>query len=357
MTAAKTALITGITGQDGAILAEILLAKGYVVHGLRPYSAVPDTARIDHLEDLILHYGDMTDGGNLVRILETVKPDEIYNLAALSHVHVSFDVPETTANVNALGPLRLLEAMRNMGVRNDMRFYQASSSEMFGRSPAPQNEQTKFEPCSPYGAAKLYAYWMVRNYRDAYGLYASNGILFNHESAMRGEEFVTRKITKSVCEIEAGLRDKMMLGNLDSMRDWGHAQDYMEGAWQVLQQKKPDDFVLATGQAHSVRDFVERSFSCIGINIIWDGEGLDEKGIDKITEDVLVEIDPALFRPKEVHHLLGDASKAKKQFGWAPKISFEKLVGDMIRADRIIDSDLDLDLDLDSDLNLKPHAA
>lgn len=332
----KTALITGITGQDGAVLAELLINKGYEVHGLRPYSAVPDTVRIDHLEDLLLHYGDMTDGGNLVRLLETVQPDEIYNMAAMSHVHVSFDVPETTANINALGPLRLLEVMRTINTQKDMRFYQASSSEMFGRSPSPQNEETAFEPCSPYGTAKLYAYWTVRNYREAYGLYAVNGILFNHESALRGEEFVTRKITKAVCEIEAGLRDKIALGNLESQRDWGHAQDYMEGAWQILQQDEPDDFVLATGQSYSVRQFVEKAFAFTGQAIVWEGEGIDEVGKDKITGKTLVEIDPALFRPKEIHTLLGDASKAKEKLNWQPKISFDELVEDIMKADRLI---------------------
>lgn len=341
----KTAFITGVTGQDGAILAEILLTKGYIVHGLRPYSAVPDGQRIDHLEDLILHYGDMGDAGNLMRLMETIKPDEIYNMAAMSHVHVSFDVPEATANINALGPLRLLESMRNVGAARDIKFYQASSSEMFGVSAAPQNEDTIFQPCSPYGTAKLYAYWMVKNYRDAYGLHASNGILFNHESALRGEEFVTRKITKSVCEIEAGLKHKISLGNLDSKRDWGHAQDYMEGVHAILQQDEPDDFVLATGQAYSVRNFVERAFSYVGHTIIWEGEGLDEKGRDKITGDVLVEIDSTLFRPKEVHNLLGDASKAKRILNWEPKISFDFLVEDMMKADRLTQE------------RLKPYAA
>ncbi|HPF77733.1 MAG TPA: GDP-mannose 4,6-dehydratase [Alphaproteobacteria bacterium] len=336
MRGTKTALVTGVTGQDGAILAQLLLSKGYQVHGLRPYSAVPDTGRINDLDDLILHYGDMTDGGNLIRLLEAVKPDEIYNMAALSHVHVSFDVPETTANINALGPLRMLEAMRTLGAQKQMKFYQASSSEMFGRSPAPQNEETIFAPCSPYGTAKLFAYWTVRNYREAYGLYSANGILFNHESALRGEEFVTRKITKAVCEIEAGLRDKIMLGNLDSRRDWGDARDYMEGVWQILQQENPDDYVLATGQSYSVREFVEKAFAVTGQQIIWDGEGLDEVGRDKMTGKILVEIDPSLFRPKEVHVLLGDTAKAKKYLGWRPKISFDQLVEDMMSADRLI---------------------
>lgn len=333
----KTALITGVTGQDGAILAELLLSKGYKVHGVRPYSAVPDGGRIEHLEEVELHYNDMTDGGNLVRLLKITKPDEIYNMAAMSHVHVSFDVPEATANINALGPLRMLEAIHNMSAGGDIKFYQASSSEMFGRSPAPQNEKTPFEPCSPYGTAKLYAYWMVRNYRDAYGIFASNGILFNHESALRGEEFVTRKITKSICEIEAGMRDKISLGNLDSKRDWGHAQDYMEGVWQILQHDKPDDFVLATGESRSVREFVEIAFAVTGQNIVWEGKGIKEKGKDKVTGQVLVDVDPTLFRPKEVHSLLGNAGKAKKELDWKPTISFEQLVQDMMSADRIVD--------------------
>lgn len=332
----KTALITGVTGQDGAILAEILLAKGYDVHGLRPYSAVPDTVRIDHLDDLKLHYGDITDAGSLTRLLEATKPDEVYNLAAQSHVHVSFDVPESTANVNALGPLRLLESIRALGAQKNIKFYQASSSEMFGRSLAPQNEETIFQPCSPYGTAKLFSYWTVRNYREAYGLFAANGILFNHESALRGEEFVTRKITKAVCEIEAGMRDKIMLGNLDSQRDWGHAHDYMEGVWQILQQEKADDYVLATGQSYRVRDFVEKAFLVTGQNIIWEGEGLNEVGKDKITGKILVEIDPLLFRPKEVHTLRGDATKAKEKLGWEPKISFDDLVSDMMKVDRLV---------------------
>lgn len=330
----KTALITGVTGQDGAILAEILLDKGYEVHGVRPYSAVPDEMRIEHLDDLKLHYNDMTDGGNLVRLLEEIKPDEIYNMAAMSHVHVSFDVPEATANINALGPVRILEAMRTLGARKDMRFYQASSSEMFGCSAAPQNERTPFEPCSPYGTAKLYAYWMTRNYRETYDLFAANGILFNHESPLRGEEFVTRKITKAVCDIEVGLKDKLYLGNLDSERDWGHARDYMEGVWKILQHNKADDFVLATGQSHTVRDFVTAAFAAIGQTILWGGEGLDEKGRDKITGQVLVEVEASLFRPKEVHALLGDAAKAKQELGWSATTSFEELVKDMIDADR-----------------------
>ncbi len=334
----KRALITGVTGQDGAYLAENLLEKGYEVHGLRPYSAVPDEGRIEKLEELKLHYGDMIDGGNILRLIDAIQPDEIYNMAAMSHVHVSFDVPEATANINALGVLRVLEALRMMGSKGkDIKFYQASSSEMYGRSPAPQNEKTKFEPCSPYGTAKLFAYWTTRNYREAYGLYAANGILFNHESPLRGEEFVTRKITKAICEIEAGLKQKISLGNLDSKRDWGHASDYMEGVWQILQAPEADDYVLATGEAHSVREFVEVAFSHIGINLAWEGENINEVGRNKITGETLVEIDQAFFRPNEVHHLLGDASKAHNKLGWKPKYSFEGLVEDMMRADRIID--------------------
>ncbi len=331
----KTALITGITGQDGALLAELLIEKGYDVHGMRPYSAVPDTRRIDHLHELTLHYGDMTDGSHLVRLLEKIKPDEIYNMAAMSHVHVSFEIPETTASINALGPLRLLEAMRVLDVSEDMRFYQASSSEMYGRALAPQDESTPFSPCSPYGTAKLYAYWSVKNYREAYGLYAANGILFNHESPLRGEEFVTRKITKTVCEIEAGLKETLVLGNLDSKRDWGHAKDYVDGIWRILQQDRPDDYVLATGESHSVREFVEIAFSYIGKEIVWKGEGENEKGYDRITNNILVKIDPTLFRPSEVNELLGDPSKAKNELGWQPQYSFDDLIINMMDADRI----------------------
>lgn len=333
----KRALITGVTGQDGAYLAQILLEKGYEVHGLRPYSAVPDEGRIEELKDLKLHYGDMIDGGNILRLIDSIQPNEIYNLAGMSHVHVSFDVPEATANINALGVLRVLEALRLMGAKgNDIKFYQASSSEMYGRSSAPQNEKTKFEPCSPYGTAKLFAYWTTRNYRRAYGLYAANGILFNHESPLRGEEFVTRKITKAICEIEAGLRQKISLGNLDSKRDWGHARDYMEGVWQILQAPEAGDYVLATGEAHSVREFVEAAFAHIGINIIWEGDNIHEVGRNKITGEILVDIDPAFFRPNEVYHLLGDASKVRQELGWKTKYSFESLVEDMMSADRII---------------------
>ena len=336
MSGNKKALITGITGQDGAVLAELLLSKGYDVHGVRPYSAVSDTARIKHLDDLQLHYGDVSDSGNITRLIEQIKPDEIYNLAGMSHVHVSFGMPELTADVNALGPLRLLEALRNMDAGKNIRFYQASSSEMFGRSTAPQNENTPFEPCSPYGAAKLYAYWSVRNYREAYGLHASNGILFNHESAVRGEEFVTRKITKAIGEIEAGKREYVELGNLDSMRDWGHARDFMKGAWAMLQQDKPNDYVLATGQAYSVRNFVERAFAVVGIKIEWRGEGLNEIGVNSKTGVTLVKIDADLFRPTEINQLIGDASKAREALDWSPQISFDDLVEEMVQADRIV---------------------
>ena len=332
----KKAFITGITGQDGAILAQILLHKNYEVHGLRHYLPVPDDWRIADIQDIHLHYGDMTDSGNLTRLIETIKPDEIYNMAALSHVHVSFNVPEATADINALGPLRILETLRTMDTRKDIKFYQASSSEMFGRSPAPQSEDTKFEPCSPYGSAKLFAYWTVRNYREAYDIFAANGILFNHESPLRGEEFVTRKITKTIPEIEAGVKDKIRLGNLDAKRDWGHARDYMEGIWQIMQHNEPDDFVLATGQAKTVREFVETAFAYIGHNIVWDGDGLNETGRDGKTGKILVEIDPTLFRPQEVHNLLGDATKAKNILGWQATTSFENLVRDMIDTDRLV---------------------
>jgi len=332
----KTALITGVTGQDGAILAKLLLEKGYDVHGLRPYLPVSDEERLSDLDDITLHYNDMIDGGNLSRLIDKIKPNEIYNMAGMSHVHVSFDVPEATANINALGPLRLLEAIRNNDAAKDIRFYQASSSEMFGRSPTPQNEETKFEPCSPYGVAKLYAYWMTRNYRETYNIFATNGILFNHESALRGEEFVTRKITKAICEIKVGKRDQLILGNIDSIRDWGHAKDYMEGAWQILQAKVPDDYVLATGKSHAVREFVEIAFSFVDVEIEWNSTGVDEVGCDKKTGNVLVSIDPSLFRPKEIHQLLGDATKAKKELGWSPKISFEEMIKEMIEADKLV---------------------
>jgi GDPmannose 4,6-dehydratase len=328
----KSALITGITGQDGAVLARLLLEKNYRVHGLRPYAATHDTARIDDLP-LTLHYGDMTDAGSLSRVLDAAAPDEIYNLAAMSHVHVSFSMPELSANVNALGTLRLLECLRLSGARR-VRFYQASSSEMFGRSPAPQNEETPFAPCSPYGVAKLYAYWTARNYRDAYGMHVSNGILFNHESAERGEEFVTRKISRGVNDVVAGRAAVLMLGCLDARRDWGHARDYMRGAWMMLQQDIPGDYVLATGVSRTVREFVTAAFAAAGVPAVWTGQGLDEKAIHKHTGQVLVKIDPSLFRPQEIHELRGDAARAARVLGWHPEISFEDMVAGMVAADR-----------------------
>ena len=331
----KTALITGVTGQDGSLLAGFLLEKGYEVHGLRLYSATDDTAR---LKDLMqnpafhLHHGDMTDGGTLWRVLSEIRPDEIYNLAAPSHVRVSFAVPEATADINALGTLRLLEAIR--GLKLETRFYQASSSEMFGNAPAPQNESTPFAPCSPYGAAKLYAYWVVRNYRDAYGLHASNGILFNHESPVRGEEFVTRKISRAVAMIEAGTLECMTIGNLAARRDWGHARDYVEGMWMMLQQDMPGDYVLATGKARSVKEFVTAAFALTGINIVWSGKGTDEKGIDARNGRVLVAVDPALYRPTELHELVGNAARAYETFGWKPQVTFRDLVREMVETER-----------------------
>jgi GDPmannose 4,6-dehydratase len=337
MTAAshRVALITGITGQDGAWLARLLLEKGYEVHGLRPYSATPDTQRLADImahPALRLHYGDLTDGGGLARLLREIAPREIYNLGALSHVHVSFTTPEAAAQVNALGALRLLEAARDLpGVR----FYQASSSEMFGNTPAPQNERSRMEPRSPYAAAKLYAYNMTRIYREAYGLYAANGILFNHESPVRGEEFVTRKITKAVAAIHAGAQETLALGNLDARRDWGHARDYAEGIWLTLQQEAPDDYVLATGQAHSVREFVEAAFLCVGVALDWRGSGAAEKGCDRATGRLRVTVDPRLFRPSEVHELIGDSTRARCALGWRPRCGFRALVHEMVAADLV----------------------
>lgn len=329
----KTALITGITGQDGAVLADILLAQGYRVCGLRPYLPVDDTERlIDLPQDVALYHADMTDSASLMRILEKTQPDEIYNLAAMSHVQVSFSMPEYTGNVNGLGVARLLESMRTLGMQQT-RFYQASSSEMFGNAPAPQSEETPFAPCSPYGVAKLYAYWMVRTYRDAYGFHASNGVLFNHESALRGEQFVTRKITRAVGEFAMGRKEALVLGNLDARRDWGHARDYMRGAWMMLQQDTPGDYVLATGETHSVRDFVERAFEASGRQIVWNGSGVGETGHDKFSGQKLVMVDPALFRPQEIHCLIGDSAKARRELGWAPQFSFEDLVAEMVEAD------------------------
>ena len=331
------ALITGITGQDGAYLAELLLEKGYEVHGIKRRSSSFNTGRIDHIfkdlheEDVnfFLHYGDMTDSTNLIRIIAEAQPTEIYNLAAQSHVHVSFETPEYTANADALGTLRLLEALRILKLEDKVRFYQASTSELYGKvQEVPQSETTPFYPRSPYAAAKLYAYWMTVNYREAYGIHASNGILFNHESPIRGETFVTRKITRAIAAIETGKQDCLYLGNLDSQRDWGHAKDYVEGMWRIVQQKEPDDYVLATGEMHSVREFVEVAFAEVGRKIIWDGEGVEEVGRDPKTNAALVRIDPRYFRPTEVEQLLGDASKAKAKLGWVPKIKIHELVED-----------------------------
>lgn len=338
----KRALITGITGQDGAYLTEFLLAKGYEVHGVKRRSSLFNTHRIDHLyqdphdpdKRLILHYGDMTDSTNLIRIIQEVQPDEIYNLAAQSHVQVSFETPEYTANADALGTLRILEAIRILKLENKTKFYQASTSELYGKVQAiPQNETTPFYPRSPYAAAKLYAYWITVNYREAYNIFACNGILFNHESPLRGETFVTRKITRAVCRIKLGHQKKLYLGNLNSKRDWGHAKDYVEGMWLILQQDKPDDYVLATGETHEVREFVEMAFNEVGIEIEWKGEGVNEKGIRKDTGEVVVEVDPRYFRPTEVDILLGDATKARKKLGWKPKHTLKELVKDMIAFD------------------------
>lgn len=340
--AKNVALITGVTGQDGAYLAEFLLEKGYEVHGVKRRSSSFNTARVDHLyhdphEENVrfhMHYGDLTDSTNLIRLMKETKPTEIYNLAAQSHVHVSFETPEYTANADAIGPLRLLEAMRILDLGDKAKFYQASTSELFGKvKESPQNEDTPFCPQSPYAAAKLYAYWITVNYREAYDLYACNGILFNHEGPTRGETFVTRKITRAVAAIELGLQNRIFLGNLDAKRDWGHARDFVEGQWLILQQEKPDDFVLATGETHSVRDFVELSFSHVGRTIEWQGKGIDEIGVDAKTGETLIEIDPRYFRPTEVEFLLGDASKAKKVLGWEAKIKFPDLVKEMMDAD------------------------
>ena len=337
----KTALITGVTGQDGSLLAEYLLAKGYAVHGIKRRSSSFNTERVDHLyvdpheSDVrfSMHYGDMTDATNLIRILQEVRPDEIYNLAAQSHVQVSFETPEYTANADALGTLRLLEAMRILGLGEQTRFYQASTSELYGNAPPPQSETTPFQPRSPYAAAKLYGFWITVNYREAYGLHASNGILFNHESPVRGETFVTRKITQAVASITSGLQDVLYLGNLDAKRDWGHARDYVDGMWRILQQNAPDDYVLATGEAHSVREFVEIAFAEAGMTIEWQGNGLEEFGVDE-SGAARVRIDPRYFRPTEVDYLLGDATKAGRVLDWRPQTSFRDLVREMVAADR-----------------------
>ncbi len=338
----KRALVTGVTGQDGAYLVELLLEKGYEVHGIKRRTSSFNTERIDHLYQdpheagrrFILHYGDLTDAANLIRIVQQVAPDEIYNLGAQSHVAVSFDTPEYTANVDALGTLRLLEAVRLLGLAKTTRIYQAATSEMFGKvQEVPQRETTPFYPRSPYGAAKVYAYWIVVNYREAYGMYACNGILFNHESPMRGETFVTRKITRGLARLQHRLQDCVYLGNLDAKRDWGHARDYVLAQWQMLQQAVPDDYVIATGEQHSVREFVELAGRAAGMRISWQGEGLAECGIDQRTGRVVVRIDPRYFRPTEVETLLGDATKARLQLGWQPTTSFEALVSEMMQSD------------------------
>jgi len=333
----KTALITGITGQDGAYLAEFLLGKGYAVHGIGRRSSSVNTGRIDHLlqpATITLHHGDLTDGKSLARILSEVRPDEVYNLAAQSHVHMSFDSAEYTANVDALGPLRLLEGIRILGLRDHTRLYQASTSELFGKArETPQRESTPFHPRSPYGVAKLYGHWITVNYREAYNMHASNGILFNHESPRRGESFVTRKITTGVAAIHLGMIASIALGNLDVRRDWGHARDYVEGMWMILQQDAPDDYVMATGKTHTVREFVELAFARVGRSLEWRGTGIDEHGIDCASGATVVTIDPAFFRPAEVELLLGDASKAHQQLGWRPRTTLEELVNEMVDFD------------------------
>jgi GDPmannose 4,6-dehydratase len=341
----KTALITGVTGQDGAYLTELLLAKGYVVHGVKRRSSSFNSGRIDHLYDdphkpdarFFLHYGDLTDSTNLIRLVQETQPDEIYNLAAQSHVAVSFETPEYTANADGIGVLRLLEAIRILGIADRVRFYQASTSELYGLvQEVPQSETTPFYPRSPYAAAKLYGYWITVNYREAYGMHASNGILFNHESPVRGETFVTRKITRAAAAIEAGLQDVLYLGNLDAKRDWGHARDYVEGMWLMLQQDQPDDYVLATGETRTVREFAELAFAGVGIDIEWRGAAEDETGVDKKTGAVRVRVDPRYYRPTEVDLLIGDPSKARAKLGWTHKTPFAGLVAEMIASDRAL---------------------
>ena len=335
----KVALISGITGQDGSYLAEFLIKKGYIIHGIVRRSSSFNTRRIDHLYNdntiintkLFLHYGDLTDSSNLNSLVKTIEPDEIYNLGAQSHVAVSFEVPEYTANVDAIGTLRFLDAIRSSGLNT--KFYQASTSEIFGNSRAPQNEKTAFKPESPYGTAKLYAYWITKNYRKAYSIFACNGILFNHEGPKRGETFVTRKITRAVAEIYLKKRKFFLLGNLDAKRDWGYAKDYVESMWLMLQQKNPDDYVIATGKSCSVRKFVEKSFKIIGINIGWRGKGINEIGYDKATKDTLIKIDKVYYRPNEVHNLRGDPKKAKKILKWIPKTSLDQMIKEMILID------------------------
>lgn len=338
----KVALITGVTGQDGSYLAELLLEKDYVVHGIKRRSSSFNTERVDpiyhdqHTPDcnFILHYGDLSDSTNLIRIIKDIQPDEIYNLGAQSHVKVSFDSPEYTADVDGLGTMRLLEAIRLLGMEKKTKLYQASTSELFGEvQEVPQKETTPFYPRSPYGVAKLYAYWIVVNYRESYGMYACNGILFNHESPRRGETFVTRKITRAIARIKLGLQDKLYLGNMDALRDWGHARDYVEMMWMMLQQETPDDFVIATGVQYTVRQFVEFAAREVGIDIQWKGNGIEEKGYDVQSGKCIIEVDPKYFRPAEVETLLGDPSKAKEKLGWTPKTSLEELVSEMVRED------------------------
>jgi GDPmannose 4,6-dehydratase len=341
---ARVALITGVTGQDGAYLAELLLAKGYVVHGVKRRASSFNTGRVDHLyldpheheTRFFLHHGDLTDATNLIRLVQETQPDEIYNLAAQSHVQVSFETAEYTANADGLGTLRLLEAMRILGMGERVRFYQASTSELYGKvQEVPQRETTPFYPRSPYAAAKLYAYWITVNYREAYGYHASNGILFNHESPLRGETFATRKITRAVAAIELGLQERLYIGNLDAQRDWGHARDYVDGMWRIVQQDQPDDYVLATGETHSVREFIERAFACIDRTIVWRGQGIDETGIDGRTGKELVSVDARYFRPTEVDLLLGDPSKARARLGWHHQVTFPELVREMVEADLV----------------------
>jgi len=335
----RKALITGITGQDGSYLAEFLLEKGYEVHGIKRRSSSFNTGRIDHMyedprvtdKNFFIHYGDITDSTNVISLIQKIQPDEIYNLAAQSHVHVSFQIPEYTANVDALGTLRILEAVRLLGLTNKIKIYQASTSELYGLvQEIPQNEKTPFYPRSPYGVAKLYGYWITVNYREAYNIFACNGILFNHESPRRGETFVTRKITMAAARISNGLQKKLFLGNLDAKRNWGHAKDFIEGMWLMLQQNEPDDYVLATGEMHTVREFAEKAFAVAGIEIIWDGKESDEKGINKNTGQVIIEIDPYYYRPTEVNLLIGDSTKAREKLGWKPKISFDELIVEMV---------------------------
>lgn len=338
----KTALITGVTGQDGSYLARLLLDKGYVVHGVKRRSSSFNTGRVDDIYSdfhdpstrFFLHYGDLTDSTNLIRLIQETQPGEIYNLGAQSHVQVSFETPEYTANSDAVGTLRILEAIRILGMEKTVRFYQASTSELYGLvQETPQSEKTPFYPRSPYAAAKLYAYWITVNYREAYGIHASNGILFNHESPVRGETFVTRKITRAVARIARGVQSELYLGNLDAKRDWGHAKDYVEGMWRIVQQNEPDDYVLGTGETHSVREFVEKSFKHVGILITWSGEGLDEVGIDASTGKTVVRIDPVYFRPTEVDLLLADPTKAREKLGWSHEVTFDELVQEMVDSD------------------------